>query len=220
LAEHHPPDSPADANLLPHHLCNAERRQAEERRLAVTELFLRRKHGATLEAVTSISCGTNGIVGGIACAPFRQVLIASRPVMAECGLKPGDLRENAVVDFASLYDLPSGTVVKIGRALLRLTFHCEPCKKILHLIDFDAIVHRRGVFASVLRAGEISLGDRFEVTGHTLEPIPYAVNERIRWFLRKHGGRGATRDLIHAIGLPAAYSRAMPRLMAKFLARG
>lgn len=56
---------------------------------------------------------------------------------------PGDLRENIMVDCDDLYDLPSGTVVKIGQALLRLTFHCEPCRKILKLIDFDRIEQRR-----------------------------------------------------------------------------
>jgi hypothetical protein len=59
----------------------------------------------------------------VSCAPFRQALIASRSVTAELGLRAGDLRENIIVDCDHLYDLPSGTVVQIGRALLRLD--CE-----------------------------------------------------------------------------------------------
>ena len=137
--------------------------------------------------------------------------------MAECGLKPGDLRENIIVDFDRLYDLPSGAVIKIGEALLRLTFHCEPCKKILKLIDFDKIVHRRGVFGSFLSAGRISVGDKLIVTEDKLEPIPYAVNERIRWHLKKRGGCAAALDIVHAIGLPSSYARATPRLVEKFL---
>lgn len=39
-----------------------------------------------------------------------SMLIASRSVTAQCGLSAGDLRENVVVDFDSLYELPSGTV--------------------------------------------------------------------------------------------------------------
>lgn len=185
--------------------------------MTVTELFLKRRHGAPLEPVATISCDRRGIVDGVLCAPFRQALIASRSIMAECGLKPGDLRENIVVDFDRLYELPSGTVVKIGQALLRLTFHCEPCKKILRLIDFDRVVHRRGVFGNFLNDGQISLGDRIVVTGQKMEPIPYAVNERIRWFLKKHGGRAAALDLVHAVGLPSSYGRAMPRLLGKLL---
>jgi MOSC domain-containing protein YiiM len=185
--------------------------------LIVTGLFLKRKHGVPLDAASSITCGTDGITGNVACVPFRQALIASLPVMTQCGLKPGDLRENIVVDFDRLYELPSGTVVKIGQVLLRLTFHCEPCRKILKLIDFDSVVHRRGVFGNFLSGGCISIGDRIVVTEQQMEPIPYAINERIRWFLRKHGGRAAARDLVHAIGLPSSYARAMPRLTKKLL---
>lgn len=186
--------------------------------MSVTGLFLKRKHGAALEAVGSIACSGAGIAGSVRCAPFRQALIASKSVMADCGLKPGDLRENIIVDFDCLYDLPSGTVIKIGGTLLRLTFHCEPCKKILKLIDFDNIVHRRGVFGSFLSGGRISVGDKVVVTDEKLEPIPYAVNERIRWHLKKGGGRAAALDIVHAVGLPSSYARAMPRLLEKFVA--
>ena len=160
---------------------------------------------------------TRGIADAVACAPFRQALIASRSVMAECGLQPGDLRENIVVDFDRLYRLPSGIVVQIGQALLRVTFHCEPCKKILHLVEYDRILHRRGVFGSFLNCGRISIGDEFVITEQRLEPIPYAVNERIRWFLKKKQGPAAAIDLAHTIGLPSSYARAMPRLLDKLM---
>lgn len=185
--------------------------------MQVTELFIKRHHDAPLQPAAAIACSPDGIAGNVPCAPFRQALIASRCVTAELGLNPGDLRENIVVDCDNLYDLPSGTVVKIGQALLRVTFHCEPCKKILKLIEFDAIVHRRGVFGMFLNDAPIALGDEFAVTEQRFEEIPYAINERLRWFLKKHGGRGATIDLIHALGLPAAFGRVMPRLLAKLL---
>jgi hypothetical protein len=185
--------------------------------LKVTELFIKRQHDAPLQSVTSIACSTHGIVGSVASAPFRQALIVSRPVTAKLGLKPGDLRENIVVDCDDLYDLPSGTVVKIGQALLRLTFHCEPCKKILKLIEFDRIEHQRGVFGMFINDAAISLDDEFTVTEQRFEEIPYAVYERIRWFLKRHGARGATLDLVHALGLPASSGRGIPRLLANVL---
>ncbi|MDE2329213.1 MAG: hypothetical protein KGK16_00285 [Bradyrhizobium sp.] len=185
--------------------------------MQVTELFIKRQHDAPLQSVASIECSTRGIVGGVPCAPFRQALIVSRPVTAKLGLKPGDLRENIVVDCDDLYDLPSGTVVKIGQSLLRLTFHCEPCKKILKLIEFDRIEHRRGVFGIFINDAAISLGNEFSVTEQRFEAIPYAVPERIRWFLRRHGARGAAVDLVHALGLPAASGRSVPRLLTKLL---
>lgn len=183
--------------------------------LQVTELFVKHGHDAPLQSVTSIACSTRGIADSVSCAPFRQALITSRSVTAGLGLKPGDLRENIVVDCDDLYGLPSGTVVKIGQALLRLTFHCEPCRKVLKLIDFDRIEHRRGVFGMFLNDAGISLGDEFVVTERRFEEIPYAIHERIRWFLRRHGVRGAALDLVHALGLPASSGRSMPRRLAK-----
>ena len=186
--------------------------------MTVTNLYIKHKHGAALEEVTSFAFDKDGIGTGVACAPFRQLLIASRPILFDCGLKPGDLRENVLLEDDGLYDLPSGTVIRIGQALIRLTFHCEPCKQILKSIAFDRIVHRRGVFGCFLNAGTISLGDKLVVTEQKFEPIPYAVNERIRWFLSKGNGSAAAGQLIHAIGLPPSYARAMPRLLEKFLA--
>jgi MOSC domain-containing protein YiiM len=179
------------------------------------KLFIKHEHGAQLIPADSIDFSPDGIATNVTCAPFRQVLLASDSVTAGCGLRDGDLRENVVVDCDGLYDLPSGTVVQIGQALIRLTFHCEPCKKILKLVDFKTILHRRGVFGTFLNAGRISVGDEFTVTPQTLEPIPYEIGERILWFFRRHGGSAAMADLAHAIGLPASYRRAIPSLLRK-----
>lgn len=183
----------------------------------VRKLFIKYEHGAPLMNAGSIDFGAEGITQNVACAPFRQVLLASESVTADCGLRDGDLRENVVVNFEGLYDLPSGTVVRIGQALIRLTFHCEPCKEILKLVDLKTILHRRGVFGTFLNAGRISVGDDFAVTAQTFEPIPYEIGERMRWFFTQHGGSGALADLSHAIGLPASYHRGIPSLVRKVL---
>jgi len=181
--------------------------------MQVTNLFVKRDHGGAMDSVATIGHGTHGIRGNVACAPFRQVLIASRPVMTECGLRPGDLRENIVVDFDRLYDLPSGTVVRIGEAMIRLTFHCEPCKTILKLVEFDRIEHKRGVLGCFLNSGSISIGDEFVVTDICLEPIPYAVHERIRWFLKRQDVPAAATDVMHKIGLPSSAARLISRIL-------
>lgn len=185
--------------------------------MRVSELFIKCRHDAPMQSVRSIACSTRGIAEGVPCAPFRQALITSRAASAELGFAPGDLRENIVVDCAHLYDLPSGTVIQIGQALLRLTFHCEPCKKLPKRIAFDRIVHRRGVFGMFMNEAVISLGDGFFVTGQRLEEIPYGICERIGWYLTRNKGRAAALDLVHALGLPATSGRMMPRLLAKVL---
>jgi hypothetical protein len=185
--------------------------------MSVTHLFLKHRHGGALQSLGSFDYGTSGIQGNVACAPFRQVLIASQSVTAECGLQAGDLRENIAVDFDALYELPSGTVVQIGQALIRLTFHCEPCKKILSLVPFDRIVHKRGVLGCFVNDGTISVGDRFSVTELKFEEIPYAVSDRIRWFLRTRGPCAAATDLVHSIGLPVSSARALPGLLRRLV---
>lgn len=182
--------------------------------VTVTDLFIKRAHGARLEPVAELDVSPQGIAGGVSCSPLRQVLITSRSVTQDCGLQAGALRENIVVDCPEFYDLPSGTVVSIGAAHVRLTFHCEPCKKILHLVSFDEIVHRRGYLGSFLNSGTIALGDAVTVTEQKLEAIPYAVKDRIRWFLGKQNAALGARELVHSLGLPSSYTRAIPRLVA------
>jgi MOSC domain-containing protein YiiM len=182
--------------------------------VAVTHLFAKRAHGAPMESVREFAFSPQGIAAGVRCSPLRQVLITSRAVTATCGLKPGDLRENIEVDLDGLYDLPSGTVIRIGASLIRLTFHCEPCKKILHLVGFDAIVHKRGYLGCFLNSGTVSLGDSVTLTDERLESIPYAVKDRISWFLGKQNAVLGAMDLVHGLGLPSSYARAMPRLVA------
>jgi hypothetical protein len=182
--------------------------------VSVTSLFVKRAHGAPMEPVGALAFTPQGLAAGARCSPLRQVLITSRGVTAECGLAPGDLRENVEVDRDDLYALASGSVIRIGEALVRLTFHCEPCKKILHLVSFDGIVHRRGYLGCFLNGGTVALGDAVTVTGETLEAIPYAVKDRIRWFLGKQNAVLGAMDIVHGLGLPASYARAMPRLVA------
>jgi MOSC domain-containing protein YiiM len=184
--------------------------------LTIANLFIKRAHGEPLEPVTTLGFALGGITKGVKCSPLRQVLITAQSVTARCDLEPGDLRENIVVDFDGLYDLPSGTVVRIGEALIRLTFHCEPCKKILHLVDLGRIEHKRGFLGCFLNSGYISVGDPFSVTGEMLEPIPYAVKDRIRWLMRSQGASPAIIDLAHKLGLPSSYARTLPRLMEKW----
>jgi MOSC domain-containing protein YiiM len=182
--------------------------------VAVTHLFVKRAHGTPMEATGTLAFSPQGLATGVRCSPLRQVLITSRSVTADRGLAPGDLRENIEVDCDELYALPSGTVIRIGAALIRLTFHCEPCRKILHLVGFDEIVHKRGYLGCFLNSGTIALGDAVTVTDETLEAIPYAVKDRIRWFLGKQNAVLGAMDIVHGLGLPSSYARAMPRLVA------
>ncbi len=183
--------------------------------MAVTNLFIKRAHRERMDVVSRMAFTANGISGGVRCSPLRQVLITSRTVTRNLGLEAGDLRENIVVDVDGFYDLPSGSVIRVGEALIRLTFHCEPCRKILHLVAFDDVLHKRGFFGCFLNRGTIAVGDAVSVTQERHEAIPYAIKDRIRWFLGRHDAALAAHDIVHALGLPAIYARAFPRMVAK-----
>jgi MOSC domain-containing protein YiiM len=183
--------------------------------MILTDLFVKHAHGEELESVAKLDFDEGGIVGGVSCSPLRQVLLTSQSITAECGLKPGDLRENIVLEFDGLYEIPSGTIVMIGSARIRLTFHCEPCKRILKLIELDRIVHKRGVLGCFLNSGTVSVGDAFSITDEKCEAIPYDVKDRIRWLLGKEEVSLAGADLIHTLGLPSSYSRVLGRILQK-----
>jgi MOSC domain-containing protein YiiM len=183
--------------------------------VTVTNLFIKRAHRARLDAVSRLAFTPNGIAGGVRCSPLRQVLVTSRAVNRALGLQAGDLRENVVIDLDGLYDLPSGSVIRVGEALVRLTFHCEPCRKMLHLVAFDDAVHKRGFLGAFLNRGTIAVGDAVAVTAERHEAIPYAVKDRLRWFLGRNDAGLAAGELAHALGLPGVYARALPRMVEK-----
>jgi hypothetical protein len=81
----------------------------------------------------------------------RQILLAGMPAVAALGIAPGDLRENILLEDA-VEGLASGTVLRIGQALLRITLPCEPCWKLNRVRPSlaGAALGRRGVLARVL----------------------------------------------------------------------
>jgi MOSC domain-containing protein YiiM len=137
------------------------------------------------------------------------------PVLHGFGLDPGDLKENIVVDFADLYELPSGSILRIGEAVVRVTFHCELCKKVLKRAQWSDLLHKRGVFGQFLNRGRISIGDRLVVMPSRAEIIPYDAKERIRWYLARQREPVMASRLIFEVGLPSSYARALPAILRK-----
>ncbi len=103
----------------------------------------------------------------------RQVLLVDAEVLRNLGLRPGDLREQITVELPGLMDLPAGTRLGLGEAVLEVTGPCRPCTHIGEdLGDADPeglrirLEGRRGVLASVSSAtgeGRIRPGDAVRV---------------------------------------------------------
>ncbi|NLO85108.1 MAG: MOSC domain-containing protein [Clostridiales bacterium] len=80
-------------------------------------------------------------------------------------VSPGAFGENLVVEGFDFRSLPVGTQLRCGQVLLEMTqigkechSHCEIYKRM-----GDCIMPREGVFAKVLEAGTISVGDEMEI---------------------------------------------------------
>ena len=79
---------------------------------------------------------------------------------------PGDFAENITTEGVELWALPIGTRLQIGQeALLEVTQIGKECHNrcaIFHQVG-DCVMPREGIFARVLKGGEIRPGDRVEI---------------------------------------------------------
>jgi molybdopterin adenylyltransferase len=112
-----------------------------------------------------------GIDGDAHGGPWhRQVsLLALESIdkMREKGLEvgPGDFAENITTLGINLVNLPRGTRLKAGEALLEVTQIGKKChsKCAIYELAGDCIMPREGIFTRVLHEGKISIGDNIEV---------------------------------------------------------
>ena len=166
-----------------------------------------------MRPVIAFGVGPNGIEGHVHCQPLRQVLIVPTQSLTEFNLNPGDLRENIVVDGLDVHKLESGTVIRIGSVRIRLTFHCEPCRKIANMVSLRKITHKRGALGSFLNNGVIKVGDAILVGDKSFDAIPYRIDDRIKWYLDKQAKPVPVSKLAFDIGLSNSYCRAIPNLV-------
>ncbi len=91
-----------------------------------------------------------------ACAGYA----ASHPG-APSGLVPGDFAENITTRGIVLHELPVGTRLEIGGAVLEVSKigkECHAACEIRTLVG-DCVMPKKGIFARVLSAGEVSRED-------------------------------------------------------------
>ena len=182
---------------------------------AIGKLFLKSSSSEQMLEQTTISGNSNGLTGQVSCHNFRQILILNTATLRSFAIQPGELRENVLVDFDELYDLPSGTEIEIGTLKVRLTFHCEPCKKVAHLASPKALVHQRGYLGTILNFGIASIGDSLSLIGKMHEAVPYEPFDRVKWFLDKTEQQVTAIELTSAIALRRTYCRVLPRYLKR-----
>ena len=113
----------------------------------------------------------HGIVGDAHAGNWhRQIsLLADESVekLRHClpDIRAGAFAENILTEGIILYELPIGTKLRVGGALLEVTqigkechYGCE-----IRKLTGDCVMPREGIFAIVLEEGGIKAGDKIEV---------------------------------------------------------
>lgn len=168
-----------------------------------------------VEAVTGT--GLRGDCHADALSP-RQVLLASAHTYRRLSLPPAALRENVTVSNAIALVRP-GSLVALGeRVLVWVTFRCEPCAKLNRQRPglVRVVGPERGVLARVVRGGRVRAGDAIRVLPGVLPAWPDAWQERVRHVAAAVPESAVVdyRHLARLAGVPLAYCRVFPRVLA------
>ena len=151
-----------------------EARKLNSRTGRITALSISKKKGIPKTNVRSVKLIENFGIEGDAHAGnwHRQVsflAMESIEQMREKGLKnlrPGAFAENITTEFVNLPQLEVGTKIKIGsEAELEITQIGKEChsKCAIFFKVGDCVMPREGIFAKVIKGGEIFAGDEFIV---------------------------------------------------------
>jgi alkylated DNA nucleotide flippase Atl1 len=159
-----------------------------------------------------------GITGDANANPLspRQVLVTRHEDLCHFRLEPGALRENIVIAGLDEIVFQPGTRLDIGSASIRLTFHCEPCKRISHLVrSLKDILSRRGLLGVVLTNGSVAIENEVGARPNAYEPLPERPYDRFLAFIAQvpPGKVVSYRDVTAGIGVASSYMRAMPRYL-------
>lgn len=98
----------------------------------------------------------------------RESIDKMQATLKDIQLKPGDFAENITTEGIAVMKLPIGTKLRVGNeAELEVTQigkECHMSCEIRRLVG-DCVMPREGIFAIVLREGEIKAGEEIEVLG-------------------------------------------------------
>ena len=158
-----------------------------------------------------------GIEGDQNAHPFspRQVLIVRQEDLEAFKIPPGELRENIVLQGCADVDFHPGALLILGGSVkIRLTFHCEPCRRIGHVVpDLKSILGRRGILGVTLTGGGISAGQPVSVTPRAYPELPAIPYRRFLGFIsRIPKGKVVTyKQIVIGMGVAESYMRAIPQ---------
>jgi alkylated DNA nucleotide flippase Atl1 len=189
---------------------------------SVLHLFTKLKQGDVMVERTTLNLKVgHGIEGDINANPIspRQVLIVRYEDILEFSIKPGELRENLVVAGIQLEKFVPGSLINFeSGAAIRLTFYCEPCKRIAHLVkSLKSLQAKRGILGVVIASGNIKAGGKFKIQTNQFPVLSENPYQRFLDFIIKvpHGKVVTYKEIVKAIGVDNSYMRAIPMYIKK-----
>ena len=191
-------------------------------RSIVTQLFIKPATDALIQSVGSLPVQNLQIVGQKKSQPLRSMLLMTEDLENYWDVKAGSFRENIVLKNFDLFSLSSGDEIMIGDVKIRITFRCEPCKKMVHIATVEKLKGKRGILGEFLNDGEILVGDECVIlTKKKFEEIPYEYYERIAWYLdAKVNTTIKASELLWNCGVAPGLVRVLPQIMEKHVMKG
>ncbi len=188
----------------------------------VEYLFLKQKHKTPMSSLSKIYlCQEYGIEGDInsdRTSP-RQILLVDANDTNKLSIAPGELRENIVLkEIDSAIFKPGAKLTFSSGAEIRLTFYCEPCKRISHLVDsLQSIERKRGILGVVVTEGKIIKGDHVVIKPNYFPPLSEIPYQRFLQLVNKiPPGKVITyKQVLKSIGVDRSYYRVMPLYLKK-----
>jgi alkylated DNA nucleotide flippase Atl1 len=170
-----------------------------------------------------------GIEGDIHANPIspRQILIVRQENLNKgalgCGpindIQPGQFGENLVIGGVSDNEFVPGAILKFaGGAAIRLTFYCEPCKKIAGLVwSIKDIEQKRGILGVVVQDGVLGAGEEFKIYPGACTALAEVPYQRFLDLLAQvPAGKVVTySSVLMGIGVDRGYLRAIPGYLRK-----
>ena len=99
-------------------------------------------------------------------------------------LRPGAFAENITTEFLTLPEIEVGTRIKIGKKTeLEITQIGKEChsKCAIFFKVGDCVMPREGIFAKVIRGGEIFVGDAIEIINHEETQSSSQSHTKVSW---------------------------------------
>lgn len=189
--------------------------------MTVKNLFIKSVKKQPLEARNSLrlrsAYGIEGDMNAHGASP-RQILVVRTEDIEPLDIKAGQLRENIVVEGLSLDQFQPGTCLHIGATKIRLTYQCEPCHTVQHLVDdLKQLDDKRGILGVIISGGEVKVGDAVKA-----ETKAYPVIKEDHFELFKHfvthipKGKVVTyQDAIKGMGGYSAFLKKIPDYVEK-----